>query len=106
VVATAFKIEVIGDRVAFTFLPIHRMHGEKVEEGRAWLEKLASAVTGRKMTVSAAQAEQNQAPASAASPAMAAPAAPVDLKTSVMSDAAVQAMLDVFPAEIEDVEEI
>ena len=31
---------------------------------------------------------------------------PVDLKASVMSDAAVQAMLDVFPAEIEDVEEI
>jgi hypothetical protein len=29
-----------------------------------------------------------------------------DLKTSAMSDTAVQAMLDVFPAEIENVEEI
>jgi hypothetical protein len=29
-----------------------------------------------------------------------------DLKTSAMADTAVQAMLDVFPAEIEKVEEI
>ena len=34
------------------------------------------------------------------------PAKPMDLKATAMSDAAVQAMLDVFPAEIEDVEEI
>ena len=31
---------------------------------------------------------------------------PVDLKTTAMTDSAVQAMLDVFPAEIENVEEI
>jgi hypothetical protein len=31
---------------------------------------------------------------------------PADLKTAAMADTAVQAMLDVFPAEIENVEEI
>ena len=31
---------------------------------------------------------------------------PADLKTTAMADSAVQAMLDVFPAEIENVEEI
>ena len=31
---------------------------------------------------------------------------PPDLKTTAMGDSAVQAMLDVFPAEIENVEEI
>ena len=34
------------------------------------------------------------------------PPKPADLKAAAMGDAAVQAMLDVFPAEIEDVEEI
>ena len=45
-------------------------------------------------------------PAMGANGDVAAPVKPADLKAAVMSDAAVQAMLDVFPAEIEDVEEI
>jgi DNA polymerase-3 subunit gamma/tau len=101
VVAQAQKIEFGADRVTFTFLPAHRTLREQLEQNRAWLESLASAAAGKKMTVGAAQAE---APAAAvetpASPK------PVDLKTVAMDDAAVQAMLDVFPAEIEDVEEI
>jgi len=37
---------------------------------------------------------------------VAAQSKPADLKTTAMADSAVQAMLDVFPAEIENVEEI
>ncbi|MCM3881230.1 MAG: DNA polymerase III subunit gamma/tau [Vicinamibacterales bacterium] len=101
VVAQAQRIEFGADRVTFTFLPAHRTLREQLEQNRAWLESLASAAAGRKMTVGAAQAES--APAAVETPAS---PRPVDLKTVAMDDAAVQAMLDVFPAEIEDVEEI
>ena len=105
--ATALKIEVIGDRVAFTFLPIHRMQREKVEESRGWLEKTASALMGRRISVSAVQEDQRlESPPAVHGAGSVAPATPMDLKATAMNDAAVQAMLDVFPAEIEDVEEI
>jgi hypothetical protein len=60
------------------------------------------------MPVVAAQQEPLGEPlvAPAAVGSVAATHKPGDLKASAMSDAAVQAMLDVFPAEIEDVEEI
>ena len=56
------------------------------------------------MPVVAAQQDAASAPAAeaASNPEQKAP----DLKAAAMSDAAVQAMLDVFPAEIVDVEEI
>ncbi len=105
VVAQAQKIDFGSDRVTFAFLPAHRILGEQVEQNRPWLEQIAGAVAGRKMTVGAAQSE-------AAVDALPPPGSPVaaskpaDLKTTAMTDSAVQAMLDVFPAEIENVEEI
>ena len=101
VVAQAQMIEFGPDRVTFSFLPAHRALRDQLEQNRSWLEQTAAAVAGKKMPVVAAHAE------TAASPA-AIPAAPppVDLKTTAMADSAVQAMLDVFPAEIENVEEI
>ena len=112
VVAQAQKIEFGPDRVMFTFLPAHRALREQVDQNRQWLEQIASAVAGKKMPVGAAQSE-NGAEAGAepvgavAGPVVAAAQSkPVDLKTTAMGDSAVQAMLDVFPAEIENVEEI
>ena len=105
VVAQAQKIDFGNDRVTFAFLPAHRILGEQVEQNRPWLEQIAGAVAGRKMTVGAAQSE-------AAVDALPPPGSPVaaskpaDLKTTAMTDSAVQAMLDVFPAEIENIEEI
>jgi DNA polymerase III subunit gamma/tau len=104
VVAQAQKIEFGPDRVTFSFLPAHRLLREQLEQNRAWLEQTASAIAGKKMPVVAAQADggpdtivRSTEPAAVMVP---------DLKTNVMSDSAVQAMLDVFPAEIEKVEEI
>ena len=57
------------------------------------------------MTVGAAQAEGVPEPVAAAGAGASQPKPP-DLKTTAMADSAVQAMLDVFPAEIENVEEI
>ncbi|HTL03588.1 MAG TPA: hypothetical protein VL243_15230, partial [Vicinamibacterales bacterium] len=95
----------------FTFLPAHRTLREQLEQNRPWLESLAGVVSGRKMPVTAAQQDapaesRAAAGASGAGDVPGKSGGPADLKASVMSDAAVQAMLDVFPAEIEDVEEI
>jgi DNA polymerase-3 subunit gamma/tau len=104
VVAQAQKIEFGPDRVTFTFLPAHRTLREQFEQNRAWLESIAASVSGRSMSVGAAQAEAIAAPVNV--PAVAVPRSSTDLKTTAMADTTVQAMLDVFPAEIEDVEEI
>jgi len=112
VVAQAQKIEFGPDRVMFTFLPAHRALREQVDQNRQWLEQIASAVAGKKMPVGAAQsengAETGAEPVGAVAGLVvaAAQSKPVDLKTTAMGDSAVQAMLDVFPAEIENVEEI
>ena len=106
VVAQAQKIEFGPERVTFSFLPAHRMLREQVETNKQWLEQVASAVAGKRMMVGAAQAEGVPEPVVAAEVPGASPPKPPDLKTTAMADSAVQAMLDVFPAEIENVEEI
>jgi DNA polymerase-3 subunit gamma/tau len=106
VVAQAQKIEFGPERVTFSFLPQHRILREQLEQNRQWLEQTAAAVAGKKMPVVAAQAEGNHEQAAVAAGPVGTPSKPADLKTSAMADTAVQAMLDVFPAEIENVEEI
>ena len=103
VVAQAQKIEFGPDRVTFTFLAAHRTLREQLEQNRPWLESIADSVAGKRMSVVATQSE---AAAPTAVPAGAPPQKPVDLRAAAMGDSTVQAMLDVFPAEIEDVEEI
>jgi DNA polymerase-3 subunit gamma/tau len=110
VVAQAQKIDVTNDAVTFTFLPAHRVLRETFDQTRAWLESTAERLTGRKIQVTALQAAAlapasgtPEAPRTAAAPE---PAQKRDLKAEAMSSTAVQAMLDVFPAEIRDVEEI
>jgi len=113
VVAQAQKIEVTPERVTFTFLPAHRALREQLELTRPWLEAAAEKIAGRKMSVVAVQSD---APTHAASPSAAssaggpapadAPKEKRDLKAEAMSSSTVQAMLDVFPAEIRDVEEM
>ena len=49
----AHRIEVEGDRIVFSFAPVHKMFKDQVESNRTWLEPLAARVAGRKMTVMA-----------------------------------------------------
>jgi DNA polymerase-3 subunit gamma/tau len=110
VVAQAHKIEVTSEAVTFTFLPAHRALREQFEQARGWLESSAQRLAGRKVPVTAVQAAAEATPdepraAAAAETEAAAPAAR-DLKAEALASAAVQAMLDVFPAEIRDVEEM
>jgi DNA polymerase-3 subunit gamma/tau len=115
VVAQAQKIEVASDRVTFAFLPTHRALREQLEVTRPWLEAAAARIAGRPVAVVAVQLDGPGAPpvvAGSDEPG-AEPDAPAEmpkdrrnLKAEAMSSTTVQAMLDVFPAEIRDVEEI
>jgi DNA polymerase III subunit gamma/tau len=124
-VAQAQRIEVDARRVVFTFGPVHETMRQQVEQRRQWLESLAESVAGGKVTVGTAKGT-GDAPAFAAdaASASAAPAATADktvgkpgaddaatadtpdLKARALADDGVQAMLEIFPAEIREVEEI
>jgi DNA polymerase III subunit gamma/tau len=119
VVAQAQKIEFERDKVVFLFAPQHRALRVQFDQHRAWLEAAATQLAGRKMAVVAAEG-----PAVAGAPAMSGKTpdfaggdngSPADgpggdqkqsLKERALSDTGVQTMLDVFAAEIKDVEEM
>ena len=110
-VATAQKIELDGGRLVFTFGPVHETMRQQVDARRPWLESLAEAVAGRKVGVTTARSAAADAPparpAGAELPAGKVATPPdADLKARALADGGVQAMLDVFPAEIREVEEI
>jgi hypothetical protein len=105
VIAMAQKIDVDGDRIVFTFGPHHRALRGQLDQTRPWLEDVASRLAGRRMAITTVEG----APAASKEPGARA-AAPVDerkdaLKQQALEDSGVQAMLDVFAAEIKDVEE-
>jgi DNA polymerase-3 subunit gamma/tau len=106
VVAQAQKIEVGGERITFTFSPTHRTLKDMFDQNRPWLESVAQQVSGRKLAVGAVQAEGGAPAASAADPEPAKTAKKTALREQALADAGVQAMLEVFPAEIRDVEEM
>ena len=104
VVAQAQKIEVAGDRVTFTFSANQRALRDQFEQNRAWLESVARQTSGRKIAVVAVQ--QEAVPDAPAGTAPAPPDKKAELRKQAMADAGVQAMLEVFPAEIRDIEEM
>jgi DNA polymerase-3 subunit gamma/tau len=111
VVAQAQKIEVAGDRVVFSFTPGQRALKDQFEQQKAWLESIAQPIAGRKIAMASAQIEAGAvAPAPGASEQAAAERKSAEKKTALreqaLADRGVQTMLEVFPAEIRDVEEM
>ena len=107
VVAQAQRIEIEQDRVVFTFAPQHRTLRDQLDQLRTWLDALATGLAGHRMTVASAEGAA-VAPKGAGVPGDAAPAPKdrqSDLRQQALADSGVQAMLDVFAAEIKDVEE-
>jgi hypothetical protein len=112
VVAQAQRIDVGGDRITFSFTPVQRALKDQFEQQKAWLESMALGIAGRKITMATAAADPSAAPDRAA--AAADPTAPEKqsaekksaLREQALADAGVQTMLEVFPAEIRDVEEM
>ena len=119
VVAQAQRIECDADRATFTFAPAHRALRAQLEQSAGQLEEIASRLAGRPIKVVAVEGaghgstrdrdarpagagpddEPGREPAPKPDPAE-------DLKQQALGDSGVQAMLEVFPAEIRDVEEI
>jgi len=113
VVAQA-RIEVAGDRVTFGFTPAQRALKDKFEAEKAWLESVALGLAGRRIAFASAQTDPSAAPPAAAESTAAGAAKPEKqsaekksaLREQALADAGVQTMLEVFPAEIRDVEEM
>ena len=111
VVAQAQKIEVAGDRVTFTLPPAQRALRDKFEQKRAWLESIAQQHRRpQDRMVSARPTRRRAAAAGSAAGGDGARQQSADKKSALreqaLADAGVQAMLEVFPAEIRDVEEM
>ena len=125
-VAQAQTIEVVADTVTFTFASSQRASKDMLEQNRPWVEALAEQVAGRRITIVSVQSAVQDAPGAqfqsgaqsrtqsggrATTPApepgqKAAAYAKLALRTEALADAGVQALLEVFPAEIRDVEEM
>jgi DNA polymerase III gamma/tau subunit len=119
VVAQAQRIDVEGHTFVFVFGPQHRALRVQLEQNRPWLEAAASQLAGHKMTVAAAEGTAVATAASTSEPAAPVPSSgsprPADpaggdrqqaLKDRALADTGVQTMLDVFAAEIKDIEEM
>ena len=125
VVAQAQRIDVIPGKVTFAFSANQGALRAMFEQNRAWLESVAEKLAGRNVAVESTQSSAGAAAAPAESgPAgggvgqaagdqqgeAAGPSNRQDRKTvlkeQALADAGVQAMLEVFPAEIRDVEEM
>jgi hypothetical protein len=88
-----------------------------VEQNRAWLERAAQQLAGHHVAVAALQRDAASAPGPASTAAAPAAAQPEGgskagkdkqavLRDQAMADSGVQALLEAFPAEIRDVEEM
>jgi hypothetical protein len=104
VVAQAQKIEVAGDRVTFTFAPNQRTLRDTFEQNRPWLESIGQQVAGRRLVFTAQT--QSEASGPVAESAEKPPDRKAALREQALADAGVQTMLEMFPAEIRDVEEM
>ncbi len=103
----AQRVEVLGERLVLTFAASFK-YSVPFEKYRAALETMASRLAGRRIIVVADGTGAE--PAAEGQPAPAKAAVDVErhaaLKEQAMQDAGVQALLEVFPAEIRDVEEM
>ena len=133
VVVPARRIELQGDRLVFTFPADRRTAAARLKAKRKWVEEVGSRVVGRPVTVEAVQEEKEEkgqeqpreAPGAgglqtgiAEGAAAATPAGTVagdgstgvgtatGLRERALGDSMVKAMLELFPAEITDIESI
>jgi len=115
VVAQAQRIDVNSDRIAFVFGPAQSTLRQWFDQQKTWLDAAAERVAGRKIAVtselaaSAAPPDPGSRipdPGSRASNPGESAEKKRDLKAEAMSSSTVQAMLEVFPADIRDVEEM
>ena len=101
-VAQARRIDVGEGDITFVLTPRHRVLTAQIDQKRAALEAIATRLAGRRVAIRSAEVDE---PADAP-PNTAADQAKDQLKQRAMADSAVQALLEVLPVEIKDIEEI
>ena len=112
VIAQAQRIDVESERIVFTFGALHRHLRAQFDQtpARAWLETLATQLAGRRMSVVSAEgsgpAPAKPGPRGAAAEQPATDDRQAELRQQALADSGVQAMLDVFAADIKAVEEM
>jgi DNA polymerase-3 subunit gamma/tau len=104
VVAQAQQIAIEGRAIVFTFAPAHRSLKAQLERQRSIVEQVAQTVLGQRLTVITRDAPASAAPEPA--PGADTAARKAALEARAKAEPSVQAVLDVFGGEIEDVEEI
>jgi len=105
IVAQAERIDVTADAITLTFGEGQRALRENCERNKAWLETLTEQLAGRRIPVRAAGGATGAAPSPPANDTSA-DDKKAALKKRALEDAGVQALLEVLPVEIRDVEEI
>lgn len=120
-IAMAQRIDASETAITFTFAANHNVARAQLEQNREWLELLTERLTGRRIPVRALQADavqadavqdaaaqaEGDAPSAAGASGPAASGKPArDLRAEALASPAVQAVLEVFPAELGDVEEM
>ncbi len=105
VIAQAQRVDVEGDRVSVVFSPQHRALRSTLEQTRPLLETIATQLAGRRMTVAGTEGSAGASSSANAPAAEAEPDRQAALRQQALADSGVQAMLDVFTAEIKEVEE-
>jgi DNA polymerase-3 subunit gamma/tau len=105
VIAQAQRLEIVGDRLRLTYAASQKP-GPAFEKYRSALEGVASKLAGRKISVEADMSGADAPDAASGGKAAADQERKTALKEQAMADAGVQALLEVFPAEIRDVEEM
>jgi DNA polymerase III subunit gamma/tau len=108
VIAQAQRIDVSDTGVTFAFTPVHKTLRDQLEKDRPWLEEVAEALAGHRMTVTSTEVAGHHTGEAAAKPADSSDdeRRAADLRTKAMENEGVQALLDVFSAEITRIEEM
>jgi DNA polymerase-3 subunit gamma/tau len=112
VIAQAQRIDVESERIVFTFGAVHRHLRAQFDQAptRAWLETLATQLAGRRMGIVSVEgggaAPTKPGPRGAAAEQPAPDDRQAELRQQALADSGVQAMLDVFAADIKTVEEM
>jgi DNA polymerase-3 subunit gamma/tau len=107
VIAQAQRIEIDGDRVLVVFAPQHRALRAQLEQSKPLLETIATQLSGRRMTVAAVEGVARPEKGTAGNGTESAePDRKAALREQALADSGVQAMLDVFAAEIKEIEEM
>ena len=103
-IAQAQRIEITGDTMTFMFGPAHKLLRSQLDQQRASVEAIIEALAGRRIAVKTIEGQPP--PGSAGGVVSDADRRKEELKKQALEQPSVQSVLDVFGAEIQEVEEI